>query len=151
MTSDSNPPDYPQDSPKDSPVDNAMADAKAAFQNAGFSTPEGMVALGGLILIAGWVIFDLFWREESLGSLPLTLAFVAVVLFFGKGTWTSGLASRPVLMKGIGWLLAFLGVVHLIWALRFISSYDDIGEILGLVVILAGYVVAFLGARAIKA
>ncbi len=150
MTSDSNPPEMPGTPEEGSAMENAMADAKAAFENAGFSTPQGMVALGGLILIVGWLIFDFFMNEFGPYDIALVMAIVAVLHFFGMASILEKFASKAAVMRALGYGIAIFGLLDLIWVLRYASSYNQAGEIIGAIVIIGGALVTYLGARAIK-
>jgi len=156
MTSDSTPPEGPAGTPgqpanETSAVDNAMADAKAAFEKAGFSTPEGMVALGGIIILLGWLIFDFFMSDFGPNDVALILSVAVVLLFFDKAGLLEKLAPRPAITKILGYAIALFGLIQLLYVLRYASSYNTAGEIIGAIVIFAGYAIAFLGARSIKA
>lgn len=162
MTSDSNPPDMPDQpsgmppqpapdpTPEASPVTDAMADAKAAFSRAGFSTPTGMIALAGLILIGVEVIFGLILEEYYVEWAVLALGLAAVLIFYGKGAYDR-IAPAPDLLKLTGMLIAALGLFTIIYDLRYAGSrLDDFAEIVGALLTYGAFVVAFLGARAIK-
>lgn len=146
MTSDATPPESP-----DSPQTNAMADAKAAFEKAGFSTPEGMVAFGSIILAAAWLIFSfLLERGSSVSALDLLLVAPVIALYFGKAGFLTRIASKPVLMKTLGYALAVLGAFTLLTFLRNIDhSRAGINWVSSLIV-LGGYTVIYMGARSIK-
>ncbi len=62
------------------------------------------------------------------------------------------IAKPAVLMKVIGYTLGIIGLLTIIEDLRFFDSApDDALEIIGALVAYAGFVLAFLGARSIKA
>jgi hypothetical protein len=153
MTGDSNPPDMPGPSPQPepSPVTDAMADAKAAFDRAGFATPTGMVALAGLILIGVEVIFGLMLNEYYLDYPVLLGAGVAaVIIFYANGAYDR-IGPAPDLLKLAGMVIAALGVFTLIYDLRFASSrLDEFPEILGALFTYGAAILAFLGARSIE-
>lgn len=149
MTHDPNPPGTPE-SEGASPMGDAMADAKAAFNKAGFSTPAGMVALAGLIILGVEVLFGVVFDEYSNTYALLALAIAAVVVFYGKGAYDR-IAPSAVLLKLIGMVMAGVILFILIWNLRYASSaYDEFVDILGSLFVYAAGVLAFLGARAIK-
>ncbi len=154
MTSDSNPPEMPEQSrppaAEPSPVGDAVADARAAFNRAGFSSPMGMVALAGLILIGVEVIFGIILEQYYVEWVMLALGLAAVLVFYGKGAY-DGIAPAPDLLKLTGMLIAALGVFALIYDLRYAGSrLDDFPEIVGALLTYGAAVLAFLGARAIK-
>lgn len=144
MTSDSTPPE-----PTENAAQNAMADAKAAFQNAGFTTPEGMVALGSLVVLGVWLVFHLMMRDFTVGIVAQLLAVVAALLYFGRNTWTAKIAPRPVLLKAIGYVFGIMAVLDVIWILRTVQHFRGV-VIVAWLLLLGGFVIAFLGARAIK-
>lgn len=162
MTSDSNPPDMPDQpsgmpqqpapdpTPEASPVTDAMADAKAALTRAGFTTPTGMIALAALILIGVEIIFGLIVEEFYISNATLLVAFAAVIIFYGKGAFNR-IGPAPDLLKLAGYLIAALGLLDVIYDLRYASSnLNEVAEILGALFALGAYALAFLGARAIK-
>ncbi len=149
MTNDPNPPGMPEpESP--SPVGDAMADAKAAFNKAGFSTPSGMVALAGLILLGVEILFGVIFDEYGNGPALLGAAIAAVALYYASGT-PDRTTSTTSLLRLLGWVIAGLVAFSLIYDLRNASdAYDEILDILGSLFTYAAGVLAFLGARAIK-
>jgi hypothetical protein len=149
MTSDFNPPEAPE--PEEaSPVADAMADAKAAFNKAGFAAPAGMVALAGLILIGVELLFGVILEEYYINWALLGAAVVAVLVFYGKGAYDR-IAPAPSLLKLTGMLIAALVAFTLIYDLRYASSeLNELPEILGGLFTYGAGVVAFLGARAIE-
>ncbi len=149
MTNDPNPPGMPE--PENaSPVGDAMADAKAAFNKAGFATPSGMVALAGLILIGVEILFGLILEEYGINWALIAAAFVAVFVYYGKGAYNR-IAPDDALLKLTGMVIAALVALHILYDLRYASSnLDDIPEILGALFTAGAGVLAFLGARAIK-
>jgi hypothetical protein len=142
----------PPEAPRETPLENTMSDARAAIDKAGFSSGEGMVALGGLILLGSWVLFDFFMNWRSfMGHLAMAAAFVVVVLHFGRGSWTSAIAPKAVLIKALGYVIAFMGLITLLYAIRYTGTINEAEEIIPFLVYMAGYALAFLGARQIAA
>lgn len=149
MTNDPNSPTTPEPE-EQSPVADAMADARAAFNRAGFSTPTGMVALAGIILLGVEVIFSLILEEYGLNMALIAFALVAVLVYYGKGAYAR-IAPDGDLLKLTGMVIAALALLHLIYDLRYASSnLDEIAEILGGLFTYGAGVLAFLGARAVK-
>lgn len=149
MTNDPNSP-MSSESGEPSPVADAMADAKAAFNKAGFATPTGMVALAGLIILGVEILFGIIFDEFGNNYALLALAIAAVVVFYGKGAYDR-IAPAADLLKLIGMVIAGVVAFVLLWDLRFASSaYDEILDILGSLITYGAGVLAFLGARAIK-
>jgi hypothetical protein len=68
-------------------------------------------------------------------------------------TATAGkIAPVPVVMKSLGYAIAIYGAIALIYDLRYIGdALDEVSEVIGALVSYAGYLLAFLGARSIKA
>ena len=145
MTNDPNPPGMTE--PEDaSPMGDAMADAKAAFNKAGLSTPVGMIALAGLIILGVEVLFGLIFNEYGHSYALLGAAIAAVALFYGRDA-----AQTGGLLRLVGWVIAGIVAFKLIYDLRSASAvYDEIIDILGALLTFGAGVLAFLGARAIK-
>ncbi len=161
MTSDSNPPDMPDQpsgmppqpapdpTPEASPVTDAMADAKAAFSRAGFSTPTGMIALAGLIILGVELVFNIIMREFSTGPFLLP-AIVIVVIYYGKGVYDR-IGPADTLLKLVGMVLAVIAVVSLLITLRSASALlRDVSNILGYLLVWGAALLAFMGARSIE-
>lgn len=116
-----------------------------------FTTPVGMVALGGLVLVATYVIFGLAFNDYWVGWLALLLAVSSLLLLRGDNTFIEKLAPIAVLAKTIGYLLAIIGVFALVEDLRFADgTLNEFPDVIGALAAYAGYVIAFLGARSIK-
>ncbi|MFZ0013832.1 MAG: hypothetical protein WAL25_06905 [Acidimicrobiia bacterium] len=115
-------------------------------------SPTGMVALGGVVLIATWALFGVILNEYWVGWLALLLAVGSVILLRADGSFVEKLAPVPVLMKVIGYLLGIIGVFALIEDVRFFDgTLNEFPDVIGALAAYAGYVIAFLGARSIKA
>jgi hypothetical protein len=141
----------PEQPPAASPMSDAVSDAKAAMSPAGFSTGQGMVALGSLLLIGVEVVFGLILDDFYISTTALLLAVVAALIFLGRRRTAEKLASSAVLMKALGYLLAILGVFALVYDLRYASSsLDDFTEIIAALVSYGGFALAFMGARSIE-
>lgn len=116
-----------------------------------FSTGEGMVTLAGIILLAVWLIFEVITDDYSISTLEFILASGAVILPRLDRDKVESYLSLGRIMKLIGYVLALIGVVEIVFALE-TSAFSDIGGMTLFAVLLtyAAYVVAFLGARQIK-
>ncbi len=148
MTNDPNSP-MSSESGEPSPVADAMADAKAAFNKAGFATPTGMVALAGLILLGVELIFGIMLREFSIGPWLLP-ALLAVIVYYAKGNYDP-IGPADKMLKLIGMLMAGIAVVSILNTLRSASVFfDEFADVLGYLLTWGASVLAFLGARAIK-
>jgi len=119
---------------------------------AGFGSSTGMVALGGLVLIATYVVFGLLLNDYWVGWIAMLLAISAVLLQRIDTSYVEKLAPVPVLTKIIGYLLALIGILALVEDLRFSDgTLNEFPDVIGAVAAYAGYVIAYLGARSIKA
>ena len=116
-----------------------------------FSSNEGMVALGGLILIAVWLIFDVIIEEYGVPRAALLLAATAVILPRLNRESVATVHPLPILMKMIGYGLGLLGVFVIVEEVVGGVLGRDAGTIIGALLAYAGYVVAFIGARSIEA
>ena len=114
-----------------------------------FSSGEGMVTLGGAIILAIWIIFEFFLEEYGIPVTTLVLAAIAVVLPRIDRDLVEKLADLPVLMKILGYVLAIAGVFQVITDLRF-GQFNEFVEILAAIGAYIGFAVAFLGARSIE-
>jgi hypothetical protein len=155
MTSESNPPEMPRrpDEPSgmSEAMSGAMSDAKAAIDRAGFSTPQGMVAAGAIILLAVEVVFGLILEDYFLDYVVLVLSVVAVLVFMGRTATAEKIAPVPAVMKALGYLLTIIGAWILIYDLRYPQdTLDEMPDVLAAILAYAGFVLAFLGARSIK-
>ncbi|MGB7860156.1 MAG: hypothetical protein WBM90_06635 [Acidimicrobiia bacterium] len=117
----------------------------------GFSSPQGMVALGGIVLIGTYIVFGLLLNDYWVGWIAMILAIAAVALPRMDGTFVEKLAPTPVLSKIVGYLLAVVGVLVVIEDLRFADgTLNEFPDVIGAIASYVGYVIAFLGARSIK-
>lgn len=116
-----------------------------------FSTPAGMVALGGWILIGVWLVFGVFLTDYFVAWPQLMLAIAAVLLTAGSKELFEKVAPVPVLLKIVGYLLAIMGLVAFIDDVRFFDgTLNEFPDLIGALASYVAYVLAFLGARAIK-
>jgi len=139
-------PDKPEESVAASP------EPGKATGGPGLGTPTGMVALGGLVLIGTWVVFGVLLNDYWVGWLALLLAVSSVLLLRAGSTFVEKLAPVPVLTKIVGYLLAIIGLFVLIEDVRFADgTLNEFPDVIGALASYAGYVIAFLGARSIKA
>jgi hypothetical protein len=117
-----------------------------------FSSAEGMVSLGGAILIAVYLLFGLILNEYWIAWVTLLPAVLVVLLPRIAGDWVERIAPMPVMMKALGYTIVILGVVAIIEDLRFAGTvFDEFLDILAALASYVGYVVVFMGARSIKA
>lgn len=117
-----------------------------------FTSGEGLVALGGGIVLACYLLFDVILAEYGVRYLAVLFAILAVVLPRMSSGFAARIAPLPVLMKSLGYLLAIVGVITIVENIRFASgALDSFTEILGALIAYAGFTAAFLGARSIDA
>ena len=130
----------------------AMEESSASPMSMGdFTSDQGMVALGGLILIAVWLIFDVIIEEYGVPRATLLLAATAVILPRLNRESVATVLPLPILMKMIGYGLGLLGVFVIVEEVVGGVLGRDAGTIIGALLAYAGYVVAFMGARSIEA
>lgn len=130
----------------------AAPEGKSAATGSTFNTPTGMVALGSVILVGTYVIFGLILNDYWVGWIAMILAISSIVLLRAEGSFVEKLAPVPVLAKTIGYLLAMIGLLALIEDLRFFdNNLGEFPDVIGALASYAGYGIAFLGARSIKA
>ena len=102
----------------------AMEESSASPMSMGdFTSDQGMVALGGLILIAVWLIFDVIIEEYGVPRAALLLAATAVILPRLNRESVATVLPLPILMKMIGYGLGLLGV--------FVIVEEVVGGVLG--------------------
>ena len=116
---------------------------------ADFTSGEGLVALGGLVVVAGYIIFEVIVTEYFTDWLPLMLAIAVAVLPRLNRETVEKVHPLAVMMKTLGYALGVLGVLALINDLRF-ENYDDFASVLGALALYAGAALALVGARQIK-
>lgn len=130
----------------------ATEEASASPMSMGdFTSDQGMVALGGLILIAVWLIFDVIIEEYGVPREALLLAATAVILPRLNRESVATVHPLPILMKMIGYGLGLLGVFVIVEEVVGGVLGGDAGTVIGALLAYAGYVVAFMGARSIEA
>ena len=111
-----------------------------------------MLTLGAIVLIATYVIFGLISNDYWVGWMAVVPAVLVVLLQRNDGTFAEGIASKPTLMKALGYIIVIVGLLALIEDVRFSEgTLDEMPDLLGALAAYAGYVLAFLGARSIKA
>jgi len=125
--------------------------AAATRTTPGLGSPEGMVALGSLILLATYVVFGVLINDYWVGWIAVILSIGALVLIRSHDSFVEKLAPRSVLIKLIGYTLAVVGGLAVLEDLRFAGgSLNEFTEVIGALAAYSGYLVAFLGARSIK-
>lgn len=124
-------------------------DDASVVEGAGdFTSGEGLVTLAGMILLAIWVIFDVFLDEYGVGVLTLLLATLVVIAPRMSRQSVEKVLPLPVIIKVAGYTLALIGAIAVIAALES-GFYDDALTIIGALAEYAAFAMAFIGARQI--
>ncbi len=140
----------PPDSYEPDPTEPAETEPSEVEQDESiFSSGEGMVALGGAIVTAVFVIFELFLQDYNINTTTVVVAVVAIVLPRLDRDMIEQIAPLAVLMKLAGYLLLLVGVIEIIFDLR-LGILDEFVTIIAALAAYAGYAIAFLGARSIE-
>lgn len=133
--------------PPVAPPEHDMATITAGAGN--FTSGEGLVAFAGMVLLAIWVIFDVFLDDYGLDVVELLLAVTVVVIPRMNRKTVESVHPVAVIMKVAGYAIAIVGAIFIISALEE-GFYDNASTIIGALLNYAAYVMAFLGARQIK-
>jgi hypothetical protein len=116
-----------------------------------FSTGEGMVAIGGIIILVVWLLFEVILEEYGVPHIAILLAAGAAILPRLNRDTVEKVMSLPSLMKVIGYGLAIVGVIEIVEDLRNEILSTDAATVIAALAAYAGYAVAFIGARSVKA
>lgn len=116
---------------------------------ADFTSGEGLVALGGIVLLAVWLLFDVILDDYGLGILTVLLATVVVIVPRLNPESVARVQQVPVIMKVVGYALGFIGVFDVIGAIEE-GFYEDALTVIAALISYAAFAVAFIGARQIK-
>lgn len=115
-----------------------------------FSTGEGMVAIGGIIILVVWLLFEVILEEYGVPHIAILLAAGAAILPRLNRDSVEKVLSLPSLMKVIGFGLVIVGVIELVEDMRNGILSTDAATVIAALAAYAGYAVAFMGARSIK-
>ncbi|MFP3915947.1 MAG: hypothetical protein ACLFWM_13795 [Actinomycetota bacterium] len=125
--------------------------AEAAAGPGGISTSgEGLLTIGALLVVGVYVVFELLIGEYFQSWTVIVAAVFALVLPRVDRTASERIAPMGVLLKALGYLIVVTGLLEALNDIRF-GQLDEGAEIIGALIAYAGYVLAFLGARGIKA
>jgi len=113
-------------------------------------TGETLVTIGAALVLGSYLVFGLIANEFHQYTVQLVAAAFAVLVPFVSREAVEKVAPYPVVMKVLGYIIAVSGVFEILFDVRF-GYLDEFMAILGAVIAYAGYVVAFIGARTIKA
>lgn len=112
-----------------------------------FSTGEGLVALGGMIILGVWLIFEVITDDYGLSHLAIVLAATAVILPRVNREVVEGYHSLNRLMKAVGYGLALTGASEIISDIEG-GLFSSAGTtIIAALLAWVGFAVAFQGAR----
>lgn len=114
------------------------------------TSPERLLMFGALLVLGVYVLFELIMGEYFQSWITLVAAAFILLLPRTNRSASEKLAPLPVLLKGLGYVVAIAGLLEALNALRF-GQLDDALEIVGALIAYVGYVLSFLGARGIKA
>jgi hypothetical protein len=135
--------------PDEEPAPVEPAEEESSDETTDFTSGEGLVALGGIVILAVWIIFDVILDEFSLGTLAIVLAILAAVLPRMKREDVEKVQRLPILMKVIGYGLAVVGIIQVVSDIE-ATRFDSLFAVVGLLATYAAYAMAFMGARSIK-
>jgi hypothetical protein len=110
------------------------------------SAGANLMGLGALVLVGGYLLFELILDEYSTGSLTMLFAaWILALVWMGTDSW-GGIPVNTAL-RFAGYSLTLLGVYFLLNDLR--GGFVDGIDILGAIVYYGGIVIVFLGARSL--
>ncbi len=125
-------------------------DDDAAVAGAGeFTSGEGLVSFAGIVLLAVWLIFDVFLDDWDISVVEFLLAATVVLVPRLARSNVEKVHAVPVIMKVAGYALAVIGVFYIIDAIEG-GFYSGASTIIAALINYAAYVMAFIGARQIK-
>jgi hypothetical protein len=130
-----------------------MADAKASLDKvtSGMSAGAKLMGLGALIILGGYVVFELIMNTYGTGSLVVLLSIWILIVAMARRRGSSGadvgLAS-DFWLRVMGYSMTIVGVYFLLGELRS-GSIDEFEDVLGAIALYGGIVVVFLGTRAL--
>lgn len=111
---------------------------------------DTLVTWGALLVLASWVIFEVIAEEYFLATSTVAVALVVAVLPRIDAAAITGVAPTGAFLKLAGYTLVALGIAELVYNIR-INIFDQgASAIIGALVAYAGFILAFMGARAIK-
>jgi hypothetical protein len=137
--------------PSPDPVTPAEAhDEKSVLAGAGdFTSGEGLVAFAGMVILAVWLIFDVFLDDYGVATLTLLLATLVVFTPRMDPAHVAKVLPVAVIMKTVGYTFALIGVFEVIEAVEE-GFFEGAATIIAALVEYAAFVMAFIGARQIK-
>ncbi|MFZ0012751.1 MAG: hypothetical protein WAL25_01430 [Acidimicrobiia bacterium] len=144
----------PRDQPSTPPPPPGMPadehDKDVVLAGAGdFTSGEGLIAFSGIVLLAIWVIFDVFLDEYGLGPVHILLAFTVVVVPRIDRSAVERVLPVPMIMKLAGYTIAILGVISIVGDIED-GVLDGFGTVIAALGSYGAYAMAFLGARQVQ-
>ena len=124
--------------------------ASPAIFGMDFSTGEGLISLGAMILLGVWLIFDVITDDYGLNVLTVVLAAAAVVLPRIGREAVEAYHPMGMTMRALGWALAVTGAVEIVGDLEAGIFSDDPTTIIAGILGWLGFAVVFQGARTSK-
>lgn len=117
----------------------------------GRSSAENLIGLGALFLVADYVLFELILDEYFFATVLLLAAFYALFALWLQSSHPSAKWPLPYewTMRVLGYTAGLLGIFELLADLR-LGILDNGADILGGLILYAGAVLMFLGARQLK-
>lgn len=112
-----------------------------------FSTGEGLISLGGMILLGVWLIFDVITDDYGLSILAVVLAAAAVIIPRIRREAVEAYHSMGMTMRALGWAIAVTGAVEIIADLEGGIFSSDATTIIAGILGWLGFAVVFQGAR----
>lgn len=151
MTFDSNLPESGEEPEAvDQPTESEeVASGPLTSAEAMFSSGEGMVAFGGILVLIVYLIFDVITDDYGIATLAVVMAIVATVLPRMDRDSIEKIAPLPVLMKTTGYLLAITGLTEIITDVEG-ALFDEFLTVIAALGAYAGYALALLGANSIE-
>lgn len=122
----------------------------AVVEGAGdFTSGEGLVAFAGMIILANWLIFDVFLDDYGVGIVTQLLAVLVVFVPRMSRATVAKVLPVPVIIKLAGYTLALIGVFVIIEAVEE-GFFEGALTVVAALVEYAAFAMAFIGARQIK-
>lgn len=135
--------------PEESPADMGDTSSNGGVASSDFSSGEGMVALAGLIVLAVWLLFEVFLDDYSISQVGILLAVAAVLLPRLNRDSVERVLPLGLLMKIIGYTMVLNGVIEIIADIE-VGIYNSGSTVVAALISYAAYALAFMGARSIE-
>ena len=143
------PPTPPEPTPAEPPAVAPPAAPPSAPSPLSTMTGETFVTIGAALVLGSYLVFGLIANEFHQYTMQLVAGAFALIVPFMSREAVEKVASYPVVMKVLGYIIAVSGVFEILFDVRF-GYLDEFMALLGALIAYAGYVLAFIGARTIK-